>query len=57
MAVIGLAMGIFAFPISSADPDLIPNWIKNTAGFWANDQISDSEFVTALEDLIIFIFI
>ncbi len=52
MAVIGLAMGIFAFPISSADPELIPNWIKNTAGFWANDQISDSEFVTALEYLI-----
>ncbi len=52
MAVIGLAMGIFAFPITSADPELIPNWIKNTAGFWANDQISDSEFVTALEYLI-----
>jgi len=52
MAVIGLTMGIFAFPITSADPELIPNWIKNTAGFWANDQISDSEFVTALEYLI-----
>jgi phosphate/phosphite/phosphonate ABC transporter binding protein len=50
--VIGLAVGIFAFPISSANPELIPNWIKNTAGFWANDQISDSEFVTALEYLI-----
>ena len=52
MIVIGLAVGISAFPISSADTELIPNWIKNTAGFWANDQISDSEFVTALEYLI-----
>lgn len=52
MIVIGLAVGISAFPISLADTELIPNWIKNTAGFWANDQISDSEFVTALEYLI-----
>ena len=23
------------------DPDVIPSWIKNNAGWWANDNISD----------------
>ena len=30
----------------------IPNWIRNNAGWWATDQISDSEFVTGIEFLI-----
>ena len=30
----------------------VPNWIKNTAGWWADELISDNEFVNALEFLI-----
>jgi len=37
---------------SSAEEELIPSWIKNTAGFWADNQISDNEFMNAIEFLI-----
>ena len=30
----------------------IPSWIKSVANFWANDQISDEEFIKAIEFLI-----
>lgn len=30
----------------------IPSWVKNTAGWWANDEISEKEFLTALEYMI-----
>tara|TARA_B110000014_G_scaffold72129_1_gene49202 strand:- start:78 stop:2699 length:2622 start_codon:yes stop_codon:yes gene_type:complete len=30
----------------------VPNWIKNTAGWWAQDAISEFEFVNAIEFLI-----
>jgi len=30
----------------------IPDWIKNTAGWWASDQIPDSAFLQAIEFLI-----
>ncbi len=31
---------------------LIPSWIKNTAGFWVDEQISDQEFLNALQFLV-----
>jgi hypothetical protein len=39
-------------PNSSAQDAQIPNWIKNVAGWWADDQISENEFVTGIEYLI-----
>ncbi len=30
----------------------IPEWVKNTSGWWANDQISESEFLLSIEYLI-----
>ena len=30
----------------------VPDWVKNTAGWWANDAISETEFVTAIEFLV-----
>ena len=30
----------------------VPNWIKNTADWWANNLITDNEFVNAVEFLI-----
>lgn len=45
---IGIGLSINA----SAQSTPIPNWIKNTAKWWADDQISDSEFIKALQWLI-----
>jgi hypothetical protein len=30
---------------------LVPEWIKNNAGWWSSDQISDSEFIRGIEHL------
>jgi len=44
---------ITAFPLAvTAQSDAIPSWIKNTAGWWAEDQISETEFVNSMEYLI-----
>ena len=48
-----LVAGVVAFPLAaSAQSDAIPSWIKNTAGWWADDQISETEFVNSIEYLI-----
>ena len=33
-------------------PQVVPSWIKNTAGWWANDEIPDEEFVSSLQFLV-----
>ena len=30
----------------------VPDWVKNTAGWWATDAISETEFVNAVEFLV-----
>jgi hypothetical protein len=30
----------------------IPNWIKNNAGWWADDLISDDDFVKGIQYLV-----
>ena len=44
-------MGLM-FTSASAQEASIPAWIKNNAGWWANDQIPDSTFVDGIEFLI-----
>jgi len=40
-------------PTKPTKPDIIlPEWIKNNAGWWADGQISDTDFVSAIEFLI-----
>ena len=39
-------------PNSSAQDPQIPNWVRNVAGWWATDDISENEFVTGIEYLI-----
>ena len=40
-------------PNSSAQEDTqIPSWIKNVAGWWANGEISENEFLAGIEYLI-----
>jgi len=44
---------LVAIPITiDAESESVPSWIKNTAGYWADDQISDTEFMNAIEYLI-----
>ena len=33
-------------------PQVVPSWIKNTAGWWANDQIPDEEFLKGINFLV-----
>jgi len=48
-----VVLGIAIIPLTvSAEVKSIPSWIKNSAGWWADDQISDIEFIDALEFLI-----
>ena len=35
-----------------AEESKIPEWIKNTAGWWAEGQIEDSDFIQSMEFLI-----
>ena len=39
--------------VQSVSAQEIPPWIKNSAGWWAKDQISDSDFVNGIQYLII----
>jgi len=45
-----------AAAIAASDPTLnvklIPNWVKNNAGWWATDQISDVDFTNGIKYLI-----
>jgi len=35
----------------SAEENRVPEWVKNTAAWWAMDQISEAEFLNAIEFL------
>ena len=55
IAVFGLVtvviLGI-GFGGAYAQSEAIPGWIKNIAGLWSEDKMTDSEFVAAIEFLI-----
>ena len=42
--------GIILIPNAFAEN--VPDWVKNTAGWWATDVISETEFVNAIEFLV-----
>ncbi len=42
--------GIILIPNAFAEN--VPEWVKNTAGWWATDAISETEFVNAIEFLV-----
>ena len=44
-------MLILVIPNVSAE-NSIPSWIKNNAGWWSNDNITENEFLTGIEYLI-----
>ena len=44
---------IFLIPITSPIyAESVPDWVKNTAGWWATDAISETEFVNAIQFLV-----
>ncbi|SVC72943.1 uncharacterized protein METZ01_LOCUS325797, partial [marine metagenome] len=47
-----LSFSIFVLIIPNAFAESVPEWVKNTAGWWATDQISETEFVNAVEFLV-----
>ena len=49
ITVIGLILG--ASINVSAEENRVPEWVKNTAAWWATDQISETEFLNAIEFL------
>lgn len=42
----------FTSKLNALETEQIPPWIKNIGGFWCNDKINDSEFVSAVQYLI-----
>jgi hypothetical protein len=54
IAILFLGVGILTglFMNVSAEEQLIPSWIKNTARFWVDGQVSDKEFLSALQYLV-----
>ena len=50
LPIIILAVISLMFPFANAES--VPDWVKNTAGWWANNAISETEFVNAIEFLI-----
>lgn len=51
ISVIAVAILSITIVSTSAEESLIPSWIKNTAGWWANDQIQENDFLFALQYL------
>ena len=51
-SLLGLSI-LVSTPYSSAqEVAQIPSWIKNVSGWWANDEISEQEFLSGIEYLI-----
>ncbi|MCH8916373.1 MAG: hypothetical protein IIA82_11135 [Thaumarchaeota archaeon] len=53
----GMIVGVFlisivTYGIASAQENNIPVWIKNNAGWWAEEKISDQDFVQGIQWLI-----
>ena len=46
-----LVLFVVGIMIPNAFAD-VPDWVKNTAGWWADDKISEEEFVNAIEFLV-----
>tara|TARA_B100001179_G_scaffold189824_1_gene146391 strand:+ start:276 stop:554 length:279 start_codon:yes stop_codon:yes gene_type:complete len=56
LSVLSVLIIISTIPIVSSEvmrgEFTVPNWVKNTAGWWAEDQIPDSAFLQGIQYLI-----
>jgi len=48
-----VAIGVVTIPLvqNAQAQNLIPSWIKNNAGFWADGDIDDATFLNGIEFL------
>ncbi len=51
LALFGIVVsgGVFSSFVFAQEDSKIPTWIKTAVGFWVNDQISDEEFLQAIQ--------
>ena len=47
-----IVVSLVGLMIPNAFAENVPDWVKNTAGWWATDAISETEFVNAIEFLV-----
>jgi len=47
-----IAIGVFTSITFAASESSIPPWIKNNAGWWSDDQISDADYISGLQYLV-----
>jgi len=52
IAVVTVLLGGVSIINTNAQEEALPTWIQNVAGFWSNGDVSDSEFVNAMEFLV-----
>ena len=52
ISLLGSSIVVSISDSSGQEEKTIPGWIKNVAGWWGNDEISEKEFLTALEYMI-----
>ena len=50
--IIPLVMLVLVMGAPFIQAQSVPDWVKNTAGWWATDAISETEFVNAIEFLV-----
>ena len=49
ISILSTTTNVFAQEVGS---ESFPNWFRNVAAWWSNDEISDSDFVISAEFLI-----
>ena len=47
-----LLISLAGLIIPNTFADNVPNWVKNTAGWWAADAISESEFNELMKKMV-----
>ena len=50
--IVPLLMLVLVMGLPLSNSQGVPDWVKNTAGWWSSDAISETEFVNAIEFLV-----
>ena len=52
ISALTLSLFMLGLMVPNVFSEYVPDWVKNTAGWWATDAISETEFLNAVEFLI-----
>jgi len=52
LLIFGLSLVSLSIVSISAEPNTIPDWVKNNAKWWADGQIGESDYISSLQFLI-----